>query len=139
MIEKKEILKFQIYFYFIILALSGAVSEVFNRYSDYYYYYLAGRENCNTGIAPCGIGFSEKIDIMAAGWIISLLIILLFLIFNRVKRKWLIFGIGIIFLIFISITAFNMDTGIFNLYFKTAAIYVFSFGLQYIIFSKILK
>jgi len=115
--------------------------DIFAKLANFYYYNLSGREYCNTGIAPCFVGFFEMHGIQMLGWILSLLLIRYFLFKNNIKRKWFVLIMGVIVCYLLSILiGLNIDYEILNKFlFTNAFLYLISFGGQYLIFSKWLR
>ena len=91
---------------------AGMAVYISNMFSNYYYYNLSGREDCNTGIAPCFIGFSEMLGIQFIGWIFSFAIIFLVLSKLKVVRKWFVLILGII-----TLYAVNIILSLYNIKF----------------------
>jgi hypothetical protein len=121
----------------VLFFVVGILPKIFNEIGKYYHDELSGREHCNTGIAPCFIGFFEYVIIISIGFITSALIILTYLKKTKAKRKWFIFIMGFItlmFAIFISLAVSEYELSIFN---TLPLLYLLSFGSMYLIFTRL--
>lgn len=119
-----------------VTVCSGFIVEVGGKISQFYYKYLSGRERCDTGFAPCFIGFFEQLFIFLAGVCIALLIIFYFLSTKKIKRNSLIFLMGTI-----TMVTFNYICMLGDFWTPWTQLWLFplTYSLHYVLFSGIFK
>lgn len=120
---------------YIVFFCAGFVQIIFNNTANFYYYNLSGRENCNSGIAPCFTGFFEMLLINIVGFVACLLIIYLYLTKTNTTRKWLIFIMGSISLFVTRLLFGYLDESLTILWVPLS--YLIAFGTNYLIFTKL--